>query len=384
MKQPFSRALWRTPLRRALMLMASLAAVAMASCSWVKGTVQDKQDEKPGIRLESLRAPEGHSVSVWATDLPKARHLAQGPDGLVFVGSMAGNVYALNYQGGAVTGKRILLKGLTDPSGIAFNNGTLYVADRRRILRYENIAQRLDNPPAPIVTVDGLPNKARHDAHAMAFGPDGKLYVSVGSPCNVCESTNDEYGLIIRVNADGSGREVVARGIRNSVGFDWHPRSNELWFTENGQDELGPDRPNDELNRVTKLGENFGFPYCHDRDIPDPKLGGKHVCSEFTPPAMGLGAHVAALGMRFDSRSAEPSILVARHGSHPPTRVAYDVVRVVMQEGQPTRIEPFLNGFLQGREYWGRPVDVLIMRDGATLVSDDLNGAIYRVARTGT
>ena len=174
------------------------------------------------------------------------------------------------------------------------------------------------------------------------------------------------------------------RRLTLTVGFDWHPQTRELWFTENGQDELGPDRPNDELNRVSKVGENFGFPYCHDRDIADPEFGKKRACSEFTPPVFGLGAHTAALGMRFDTTAQSNgavSMLVARHGSHPPTRVGYDVMRVTMPPGQTPRMEPFLTGFLQGRSYWGRPVDVLVMRDGSVLVSDDLNGAIYRVAR---
>jgi len=257
------------------------------------------------------------------------------------------------------------------------------VADRTRIVRFDGIEDHLDRAGEPVTIMDGLPDKARHDAHAMNFGPDGKLYVAIGSPCDSCEAVDGEYGLIVRVNADGSGREVVARGIRNSVGFDWHPKTHDLWFTDNGQDALGPDRPNDELNRVSKTGENFGFPYCHDRDIADPKFGARHACSEFTPPALGLGAHVAALGMRFEvSTATSPaSMLIARHGSHPPLRVAYDVVRVVLQDGQPPRMEPFLTGFLQGSKFWGRPVDVLVMRDGSVLVSDDLNGAIYRVAR---
>ncbi len=213
----------------------------------------------------------------------------------------------------------------------------------------------LDNPGAAVTVLSGLPDKARHDAHAMGVGPDGMLYVSVGSPCNTCEAVNDEYGRILRSKPDGSGKEVLARGIRNTVGFDWHPRTRELWFTENGQDELGPDRPNDELNRVTKVGEHFGFPYCHDRDIADPEFGKKRACSEFTPPVFGLGAHTAALGMRFDTTaqaSGAVSMLVARHGSHPPTRVGYDVMRVTLASGQtPPRMEPFLTGFLQGRSY---------------------------------
>ena len=358
---------------------AALAAL-LAGC----GFYQDWRDENKGIQLDSLRAPPGYKVSVLATGLPKARHMVMGTGGTLFVGSMAGNVYALTMNGSAVTQQRTVVKGLTDPSGVAFHNGALFVADRTRIVRFDNIEQQLDNPGAPVTVITGLPDKARHDAHAMGVGPDGMLYVSVGSPCNTCEAVNDEFGTILRSKPDGSGKEVFARGIRNTVGFDWHPQTRELWFTENGQDELGPDRPNDELNRVSKAGEHFGFPYCHDRDIADPEFGKKRACSEFTPPVFGLGARVAALGMRFDATAqvgGPVSMLVARHGSHPPTRVGYDVMRVTMPPGQAPRMEPFLTGFLQGRSYWGRPVDVLVMRDGSVLVSDDLNGAIYRVAR---
>ncbi len=352
---------------------------ALSSC----GTLQDWRDENKGIQLASLKAPPGYRVAVLATGLPKARHMVMGAEGTLFVGSMDGNVYALKMTGSAVTQQRVVIKGLTDPSGVAFRDGALFVADRTRILRFDKIEQRLADPGAPLTVIDGLPDKARHDAHAMAFGPDGKLYVSVGSPCDSCEANNDEYGTILRVQPDGSGKEVFARGIRNTVGFDWHPQTRELWFTDNGSDALGLDRPNDELNRVSKVGENFGFPYCHDGKIADPEFGAKRACSEFTAPVFGLGAHMAALGMRFDAISdkAGVSMLIARHGSHPPTRVGYDVVRVMAPKDAPMRMEPFLTGFLQGKSYWGRPVDVLIMKDGAVLVSDDLNGAIYRVAR---
>ena len=353
---------------------------AMSGCA----TLQDWRDENKGIQVASLRAAPGYNVAVLASGMPAARHMVMGGKGTLFIGSMVGNVYALTMDGSTVKQQRVVIKGLTDPSGLAFKNGNLYVANRTSIVRFNNIEDNLDNPGAPITVIVGLPDKARHDAHAMGFGPDGKLYVSVGSPCDACEAVNDEYGVIVRVNADGSGKEVVARGIRNSVGFDWHPQSKELWFTDNGADALGLDKPNDELNRVTKLGENFGFPYCHDRDITDPEFGKKHACSEFTPPAFALGPHNAALGMRFDPAvpaNGEVSMLIARHGSHPPTRVGYDVVRVSGKMNEPLRMEPFLTGFLQGLSYWGRPVDVLMMTDGSVLVSDDLNGAIYRVAR---
>ena len=366
------------PNRVSVTLFAVAVGALMSGCA----TLQDWRDENKGIQLASLKTAPGYRVSLLATDMPKARHMVMGAKGTLFVGSMAGNVYALTMNGSTVAQKRVVVKGLTDPSGVAFRDGTLYVADRTRIVRFTNIEDNLDNPGSPITVIDGLPDKARHDAHAMGFGPDGKLYVSVGSPCDTCEATDDEYGVILRVNGDGSGKEVIARGIRNSVGFDWHPQTKELWFTDNGADSLGLDKPNDELNRVMKVGAHFGFPYCHDRDITDPEFGAKRACSEFTPPAFGLGAHSAALGMRFDPKVAangEVSMLVARHGSHPPIRVGYDVIRVVGRSNEPLRMEPFLTGFLQGMNYWGRPVDVMTMADGSVLVSDDLNGAIYRV-----
>ncbi|MEP7262595.1 MAG: PQQ-dependent sugar dehydrogenase [Usitatibacter sp.] len=357
----------------------SLAVVATLSsgCTWISGTLADRKDEKPGIQVEKLKAPPGYAVTVLSRDVPKAREMALAPGGMLFLGSNEGNVYVVKLDGSSASPARVILKGMKS-SGVAYANGALFVADRDKIHRYDNILTTLE-APKPVTIVSGLPEKERHAARFMAIGPDGKLYISVGSPCNVCEAENDNYGTIIRVNTDGSGREVVARGIRNTVGFDWNPKDGSLWFSENGQDELGPDQPNDELNRVSKVGENFGFPYCHAGTIPDPKLGTKHSCSEFTPPVVGLGAHVAALGMRFVR--GDGTVIIARHGSHPPSRVAYDVVRLKVDGTKAGSMEPFLTGFLQGREYWGRPADVLPMADGSVLVADDLNGAIYRVAK---
>jgi glucose/arabinose dehydrogenase len=374
----------RSPLKRiAAGLVIALLCAGSMGCSQIKGWAANKRDREDGIQLGSLRAPGGHEIFVFAQGLPKARHMAMGARTL-FVGSTEDAVYAISIDDKGEAGvQRKVITGLRGPSGVAFHAGALYVADRTRILRYDNIEGWLDNPPKPVVVVDGLPDEKRHSAHAMNFGPDGKLYISVGSPCDVCEPINDEYGTIVRVNRDGSGKEIVARGIRNSVGFDWHPGNRELWFTENGQDGLGPERPNDELNKVSREGEHFGFPYCHDKDIADTRFTARQ-CPEFTPPQLPLGAHVAALGMRFDPvkvQGGDASILVARHGSHPPLRVAYDVQRVVIQNGVAVRMEPFLTGFLHGGKFWGRPVDVLIMRDGSVLISDDLNGAIYRVTR---
>ncbi len=359
-------------------------AVALVTALTSCGTLQDLRDENPGIRMDLLQPAPGYAVTLFAKGLPKARHMVLGEQNTLFVGSMAGNVYALSLNGSQLTRQRTVITGLTDPSGVAFNKGTLVVADRSRIVRFDGIEQRLDTPGQPVTVLDGLPDKARHDAHAMAFGPDGKLYVAVGSPCNTCEPVADEFGVILRMNLVGSAREVVARGIRNAVGFDWNPQTRELWFTENGEDKLGLDKPNDELNRVRRTGEHFGFPYCHDTAIADPQFGSKRACSEFTPPAFGLGAHVAALGMKFlpNQPSGTAAMVIARHGSHPPIRVGYDVVKVSGTASGALAMTPLLTGFLQGKRYWGRPMDVLNMPDGSLLISDDLNGAIYRLART--
>ena len=362
-----------THLRRVALLTLVLVTTGLGGCAWLYSA----RDERPGVQLSQLKAVDGMRVEVFASDLPRARHMALGEPGTLYVGSFAGNVYAVRFDGGKRVSQRVAIQGLRNPSGLAYKDGALFVADRTRVVRYDNIATTTGTPPAPVVVLNGLPDSKRHDAHAMRFGPDGKLYVSIGAPCDTCEVKGDEFGVIVRVNADGSGREVVARGIRNSVGFDWHRTSQELWFTDNGQDSLGTDKPNDELNRVTKVGEHFGFPHCHDTAIIDPKFGAGRSCGEFTAPAGALGPRVAALGMTFNA--ADSSVLVARHGSHPPARVGYDVVRLATANGRAMAPTPFLTGFLNGTQYWGRPVDVLVLSDGSTLVSDDLNGVIYRV-----
>ena len=362
-------------------IIALLAISSVASCAYL----QDFRDERPGIRMSDLRTAPGYTVSLMSDAVPKARQMAMGDRGTLFVGSSGGNVYALTMDGARVVNTRTILRGMKDPQGIAFMDGSLFVSDRTRVLRYDTIEERLDQPPTPVEVFAGMPEKPRHGAHVMRIGPDRKLYISVGAPCDVCLPEGDEFGVIVRVNIDGSAKEIVARGIRNAVGFDWHPGSGELFFTDNGQDSLGLDRPNDELNRVKRRGEHFGFPYCHDGVIPDPKFGSSRPCSAFTAPAFGLGPHVAALGMRFydpnPARRADPSaIVVARHGSHPPTRVGYDVVTVDLKEGAPIAMKPLLSGFLKGQSYWGRPTDVFVLDTGDVLISDDLNGAIYRVA----
>jgi len=271
--------------------------------------------------------------------------------------------------------------------GVAYRDGALYVSAVNRILRFDDIERKLDSPPPPVVVTDAYPTDGHHGWKFIAFGPDGKLYVPVGAPCNVCEPDAAKYAIITRINADGSGREIVARGVRNSVGFDWNPQTKDLWFTDNGRDALGDDVPPDELNHVTATGGNFGYPYCHAGTIADPEFGSKHACSEFIAPAQRLGPHVAALGMRFYTGTQFPAayrnqIFIAEHGSwNRSQKIGYRITLVKLDaSGKAISYEPFAQGWLQGQQAWGRPADVLVAPDGSLLVSDDSAGAIYRIS----
>jgi glucose/arabinose dehydrogenase len=330
--------------------------------------------------LQKIKLPPGFSISVHAENVPNARQMALGSKGTLFVGSRtAGNVYAV------VNGKVLTIaRGLSMPSGVAFKDGALYVAEVSRILRYDNIESNLTNPPKPAVVTDKLPHETHHGWKFIAFGPDGKLYVPVGAPCNICRP-DEQHALIERMNADGSNVEVIARGVRNSVGFDWDPTTKELWFTDNGRDGMGDNIPSDELNHVTQPGMHFGFPYCHAGTIQDPDVG-KESCSKFTPPAIALGPHVAAIGMTFYTGPMFPSeyrnqIFIAEHGSwNRSIPIGYRITVVRVEGNRAVKYEPFAEGWLQGSKAWGRPASVLVMPDGALLVSDDERGAIYRIA----
>lgn len=275
------------------------------------------------------------------------------------------------------------------PAGVAFRDGALYVSAVDRIVRLDDIENRLANPPAPVVISNRFPTETHHGWKFIAFGPDGKLYVPVGAPCNICEPDPDRYANIMRMNRDGSELEVYARGVRNTVGFDWDPRNGELWFTDNGRDMLGDDSPPDELNHATKAGQHFGYPYCHGGTIADPEFGRKHACAEFTAPAQNLGPHVASLGMRFYTGTQFPlayrnQIFIAEHGSwNRSSKIGYRLTLVRMEHGKAVAYEPFATGWLQGQQAWGRPADVLVATDGALLVSDDTAGAIYRISYRG-
>jgi glucose/arabinose dehydrogenase len=340
------------------------------------------------LPLERVQLPPGFVIELVAR-VPNARGMAWGDRGTLFVGSAsAGKVYALTLSERDAFVREVA-SGLREPAGVAFRNGALYVSAISRILRYDDIERRLDRPPLPVVVSDAFPTEGHHGRKFIAFGPDGKLYVPVGAPCNVCAPDSERYAQISRMNADGSGREIVARGVRNTVGFAWHPSTGDLWFTDNGRDNLGDDIPSDELNRVTRSGQDFGFPYCHAGTIPDPEFGSRRACSEFVPPAQLLGPHVAPLGMRFYTGSQFPAayrnqVFIAEHGSWNRSRkIGYRISMVRLDTaGKALSYEPFAEGWLDvaSQNAWGRPADVLVGADGSLFVSDDTAGAIYRIS----
>lgn len=339
------------------------------------------------LPLDELHAPPGFHVALFAR-VPNARAMVRGDRGTIFVGSMsAGSVYALVPSADGMTATTVFLiaEGLRMPVGVAFKDGALYASAVDRILRWEGIESRLDAPPRARIVTDKLPTDSAHGWRFIAFGPDGKLYVPIGAPCNVCDKPG--YARLLRMNADGSAVHEVAFGIRNTVGFDWQPGAKTLWFTDNGRDWLGDDAPSDELNRLGRVGEHFGFPFCHQGDLPDPEFGKGRACADFTPPALKLGAHVAALGMRFYTGKQFPAsyakaIFVAEHGSwNRSGKVGYRVVSVHVDGNRVLDSDVFISGWLRpDGKVWGRPVDVLNLPDGSLLVSDDLAGAIYRVS----
>ena len=345
------------------------------------------------LPLDTIRLPPGFTLELVAR-IPNARAMTWGGNGTLFVGSTgAGKVYAVSLPPAGTKGEAratVVASGLAEPAGVAFRDGALYVSAIDRILRFDDIEKRLADPPRPVVVTDRFPGEQHHGRKFIAFGPDGKLYANVGAPCNVCERDPMRYANIARMNPDGSGFEVFAKGQRNSVGFDWDPRTREFWFTVNGRDMLGDDTPPDTLNHAPKAGLDFGFPYCHAGTIPDPEFGAKHACSEFTPPAQALGSHVAPLGMRFYTGNQFPAryrdqIFIAEHGSWNRSRkIGYRVTLVTLDEKRrAVSYEPFAEGWLQGERAWGRPADVLVAPDGSLLVSDDEAGAIYRIRYRG-
>ncbi|HMN43400.1 MAG TPA: PQQ-dependent sugar dehydrogenase [Povalibacter sp.] len=336
--------------------------------------------------IANVRLPPGFKLEVYADDVPFARSMALGAKGTLFVGTRKGVVYALTGTpgSGVKPTTRTLAGKLNQPNGVAFRDGALYVAEVSRITRYDGIESSLDQVPEPKVVRDDFPKDGHHGWKYIAFSPDGKLYVPIGAPCNVCNQPG--YAVITRMNPDGSDREVFARGIRNTVGFTWHPTTRELWFTDNGRDYLGDDAPPCELNVAPRPGLDFGFPYCHGKDIKDPEFGKLGDCGRIAPPVQLLDAHVAPLAVKFYTGSAFPEryrnlVFIAEHGSwNRSEKSGYRITTVKLDGNQAVSYEPFATGFNRGNEVYGRPVDLLLLDDGSFLVSDDQAGAIYRLS----
>jgi glucose/arabinose dehydrogenase len=338
-----------------------------------------------------FQLPDGFAVEVLVDGLANARSLALGSDGTLFVGTRrAGKLYAVKNVFSGEPEVITIAEKLQMPNGVAFRDGALYVAEIERILRFPDIENRLEDPGAPEVVDAALPVRGKlHAWKYIGFGPDDKLYVSLGAPCNAC--SDPDLSIILRMNADGSSREVFARGVRNSLGFAWHPVTEQFWFTDNGRDMMGDDIPAGELNRADAVGLDFGFPYCHGTAIadPDPEISKLGRCEDATAPAQELGPHVAPLGMAFYTGNMFPEeyrnqILIAEHGSWNRSKEAgktgYRVTLVRLEDNRPVSYEPFMQGFLEGDNVLGRPVDVLVAPDGAVLVSDDKRGVIYRIS----
>ncbi|MDJ0941400.1 MAG: PQQ-dependent sugar dehydrogenase [Woeseiaceae bacterium] len=339
------------------------------------------------VDLDDIRMPPGFEIEVYA-EVPNARSLAMGDDGVVYVSNRrASAIYAIVPGPGNRNRVVEIADDLKTPNGIAYKDGDLYVAEIDRVLRYRGIGSRLADAPEPEVLDIDLPSKRHHGWRYIGFGPDGKLYVSIGAPCNVCDE--EGFAVIERMNVDGSEREMIAQGVRNSVGFTWHPDTGELWFTDNGRDMLGDDLPACELNKVSVKGEHFGFPYCHQGDLLDDEYGRGMNCADYTPPVQNLGPHVAPLGMKFYTGDMFPAeytgqAFIAEHGSwNRSKKIGYRITRVEFEEGQAVAYETFADGWLDGETTLGRPVDLLVLEDGSMLVSDDFDNKIYRISYTG-
>jgi glucose/arabinose dehydrogenase len=361
------------------------------------------QPAAESLPLDLIKMAPGFRIAVYATGVANARQMALGSKGTVFVGTRnkpAGDrVYAVVDKNGDHKADEVftIAKGLNEPNGVAFRDGSLYIGEISRITRLDQIEDKLASPGEPVVVNDTLPKDTHHGQKFIAFGPDGMLYVPVGAPCNVCEREDPRYAAILRMKPDGSGTEVFASGVRNSVGFAWHPQTRELWFTDNGRDNMGDDVPRDELNTAAKKGLHFGFPYCHQGDVSDPELGKTRPCTEFQAPARPLDAHVAAIGMRFYTGKMFPpeyhnQVIVAEHGSwNRSVPQGYRLSLVKLNGNKVVSYTRFAEGWLRGvkpapagnamvGDVWGRPADVLVMPDGALLVSDDKAGVIYRIS----
>lgn len=340
------------------------------------------------LPLDQISLPPNFKISVYAT-VPNARSMTLADNGIVFVGTRTNNkVYALLPTADFSQASKVITVAdkLKTPNGVAYFKGDLFVAEPSRILRYANILKNLINPVAPQVIINNLPSNPNHGWRYIGVGPDGWLYIAIGAPCNICVENDARFASIDRMKLDGSGFQIFAHGIRNSVGFDWNPITKKMWFTENGRDWLGNNLPPDEVNVATKANLNFGFPYYFGDNQPDPTFSARPPVSEMTPALYNLPAHVAALGLRFYNGAQFPkqyknSIFIAEHGSWNRTsKVGYQVINLQINKNKVVNETVFASGWLQGQRNWGRPVDVLVLPDGSLLVSDDYSGTVYRIS----
>jgi glucose/arabinose dehydrogenase len=357
------------------------------------GAAQAQRD----LPLDSITLPDGFSIELYAENVPDARAMVLSESGVLFVSTRVkedGKVYAVvdEDKDGKAEKVHTLATGLHMPNGVELLDGDLYVAEVSKIWRFDDIEQHLDDPPKPTLLTEDLPTDDHHGWKFIAFGPDNRLYFNIGAPCNICnkEDENPNYASIVSIKPDGSDLQIFAKGVRNSVGITWHPDTKEMWFTDNGRDWLGDDRPPDELNHAPKSGLHFGFPFCHGGDLVDPEFGEGRSCDEFTAPVQNLGPHVAALGLEFYTGSQFPAeynkqIFIAEHGSwNRSIPIGYRIMLVKLDENQKaTSYEPFAEGWLSRNNAWGRPVDIELMPDGSMLVSDDHAGCIYRISHSG-
>jgi len=389
--------------RSLLLLMFS---VVILSC---KGNSENKEEASEenaettteteytgNLPLDRLNLPEGFHIDTYVENLEGARSMAMGPDGTLFVGTRnEGKVYAVKDTDGDYKADKTytIATDLEQPNGVAVKDGALYVAAVSRLFKYSDIESQLENPQEPELIYDDYPTEFHHGWKYIAFGPDDKLYVPVGAPCNICDSAtvDKRYASITRMDPDGSNREIVAHGVRNTVGFTWHPETQELWFTDNGRDMMGDDIPPCELNKLTEVGQHFGYPFCHGGTIKDPEYGDQRPCSDFVPPVQPLGPHVAPLAVKFAKGPMFPEAyrghaLIAEHGSwNRSSKIGYRITMVKLENGKAVSYVPFIDGWLdeEAQEAFGRPVDLLFLEDGSLLISDDEGNAIYRVNYKG-
>lgn len=381
--------------------MAITVVISLHSCKEAKK--ENTQNNAENVALDStdlalleLNLPEGFQIEVYARGVDGARSMAMGDDGTLFVGTRTeNNIYAIQDTNGDFKADNVMvLDTMEVPNGIAMRNGDLYVAQVGSLWKYPNIEDQLDGEVEKELIYDDFPTEFHHGWKYIAFGPDDKLYVPVGAPCNICNRTDEDerFATISRMDPDGTNREIYARGVRNSVGFTWHPDTKQMWFTDNGRDMLGDDIPPCELNTVTEAGQHFGYPFCHGGIVKDPEFGDLHPCSDFVEPALQLDAHVAPLGIKFYTGNMFPAeykgkAFIAEHGSwNRSKKVGYRIMMVDIEDGAVVNSEPFIDGWLDevAQKASGRPVDMLMLEDGSMLISDDYGDAIYRVTYAET